>query len=381
MNTPARLVQLTHITEPSLLWDSVLPASQAVGLPTRVLLHAGPPFIDARRPSLPVLSSALACALYEGWAESEAQALQMIRSGEIRLEPSLDWGVAIPLAGVVSPRTALVGVLDPEQGRRYWSLLHSGPGAEIRFGSNNPELQARMAFRDTDMAPLFHAQVSAQPISLLPVAAEAISEGDDLHCETSAATQRLSLLFANAEAPGRAEGFLAQTPLFFLTLWMACSLHLSARIAAEADIPDLILAVAGNGESLGVRCAGAPHQWISCEGRPPAGEPGAVADETANALGDSGVIDALGLGAQLWPQSRVARNLAAELLGQVTDIEQFASAVFVLGKSIKSGFRLQAMIAAKASMSVSLARVDAAGEHGLLGKGLLNLPMERFAKG
>lgn len=365
--------QTRAITASELLWDVVAPARDAVGLEERVLLHAGPSFIDVTAPSCPVLSSAVISAVYEGWAGDEVEAERMIRAGEIRLEPSLGYGVSIPLAGVVSPSTALIGVSDPATGSRYWSLLHSGPGAEIRFGSRNPELFERMEYRDRQLASAFQAIVSERPISLLPIAAEAIDAGDDLHCETSSATRLLAIRFASSEP--ELTSFLDRTPLFFLTLWMACGLHLADRLSLVASDPDVLLAIAGNGERVGVRCAAEPDVWLCGPGMPPVGELADPEATVANAVGDSGVIDALGLGGQIWQQSRIGQVLPNWITERLAHVEEYATASFDLGRRIHTGFRLQPMIADSAVMNVSLAMVDSRGETGLLGRGLLSLQM------
>ncbi|KAA1172878.1 DUF1116 domain-containing protein [Marinobacter salinexigens] len=370
--------QTRAMTANALVWDVVAPARDAVGLEERMLLHAGPPFIDATVPSNPVLSSAVICALYEGWAEDEVEAERMIRAGEIRLEPSLGYRVSVPLAGVVSPSTALVGVTDPATGKRFWSLLHSGPGAEVRFGSRNPDLFERMEYRDCRLAAAFQAILSERPISLLPIAAQALDAGDDLHCETTVATRLLATRIASPEQ--EIALYLDATPLFFLTLWMACALHLADRLRFVASDPDVVLAIAGNGERVGVRCVAEPDTWVCGPGMPPAGELADPEVNVAKALGDSGVIDALGFGGQIWQHSHIGQVLPGWIAARLAQVEEYSTASFGLGRRIHTGFRLQPMMAEAAVMNVSLAMVDGRGETGLLGRGLLSLQMGQLQR-
>src|ERR1700731_804601 len=93
-------------------WRGVQCARDAVGLPDMTLLHAGPPYKDPCRPPAPVLSSAVLCCLYEGWATREAEAERLIADGRVRLISAQSYNVVTPLAAVISPRTSLVGIAD-----------------------------------------------------------------------------------------------------------------------------------------------------------------------------------------------------------------------------------------------------------------------------
>src|ERR1700760_4275406 len=84
-------------------WRSVVRARDAIVLPDFTLLHAGPPYADPCDPAPPVLSSAVLCCLYEKWAATEAQAEQLIATGQVKLVSAQSFGVVTPLAAVVSP--------------------------------------------------------------------------------------------------------------------------------------------------------------------------------------------------------------------------------------------------------------------------------------
>ncbi len=69
---------------------------------------------------------------------------------------------------------------------------------------------------------------------------------------------------------------------------------------ADRSGSTLVVALAGNGEQVGIRLAGAPERWITAQAGAPEGpridpQQQAVA---APLTGDSGVIDAAGFGAQ-----------------------------------------------------------------------------------
>src|SRR5690349_10665827 len=116
-------------------WTAVREARTALGLEGRVLLHAGLPLLDPRRPPPPMLNAAVLSCLHEGWARDEAEAENMLGSGAVRLEPSYSRNVATPLVAMVSPRTTLVEISDGD--RRYFAFLGTGSGPQQRFGSRD----------------------------------------------------------------------------------------------------------------------------------------------------------------------------------------------------------------------------------------------------
>ncbi|SOE46072.1 YlbE family protein [Orrella dioscoreae] len=370
------------------VWRAVRTAREALGLPEGVLLHAGPPYEDPARPAAPVLSSAVLACLHEGWASSEEEAESLITTGRVRLVPAQQHGTVLPLAAVAGPGTALVEVADADGNGVAWSLLGSGAGPQIRFGSRDPAILARLRWRDTVLAPRLHALVSRQPVGLLALAHAGIQGGDDLHASTSAAQQ--ALLARLGPGLGEQQGdvdilaMLGGTPLFFLTLWMAATHLMLDTAAAQGRDPDstLVVAMAGNGREVGIRLAGEPARWFTQPAPPPAG-PRLDLSVTAPAgpmVGDSGVIDAAGFGAQALscaPQLRDAlqaflpgdwRERPARLSS--TRHPAFADLDLRLGADARAGVAPLAAIA----------MVAADGRAGLLGRGIVSLDAALFAQ-
>ncbi|WP_454827448.1 DUF1116 domain-containing protein [Paraburkholderia xenovorans] len=375
----ARALSRIHAVRPR--WSGVVAAREAVKLPEFTLLHAGPPFDDARKPSAPVLSSAVLCCLYEGWAKDEAHAERLIAQGEVRLESAQSYGVVTPLAAVISPRAMLVEVSDAnDQTSRAWSLLGIGAGPQIRFGGRDGRIIERLKWRDEVLAPALSGALAQGPIDLFPLAQTGIDGGDDLHARTTSATAALRTLLAPRVDHVDIDGMLAQTPLFFLTLWMAaCKLMLSA-----ASTSTLVVALAGNGERVGIRLAGSPSRWFTAEAGAPRGprldpQQHAIA---ARLTGDSGVIDAAGFGAQ-------ALAFAAE---PAQAFEAYLPAGWrekqprIHTESHPSFQRLPGVLDAARVVEegiaplAAIAMIGADGRTGLLGRGLYTAPCELFER-
>jgi hypothetical protein len=344
-------------------------------------------------PPAPLLASAVLCCLYEGWAQDEAQAEALIAHGRVKLVPAQQYGAVVPLAAVISPRTMLVEVADLNSTgapRRAWSLLGSGAGPQIRFGSRDPAILLRMAWRDGPLAENLAAALSS-PIELLELADAGLAGGDDLHACTTAASARLRerlLPYLGDGSDGAVAAMLAGTPLFFLTLWMAaCHLMLDAAADGGRDSAStLVVAFAGNGERIGIRLAGQPSKWFAAPATPPAGprlNPALDADASP-VIGDSGAIDALGFGGQ-------ALSFAPEINAALQQWLPVAWAdtpsLLMLGEhaafrypGLRIGLDAALVAQCQSPPVVAIAMIDAAGQRGLLGRGVFIAPVDLFVQ-
>lgn len=365
----------------------VLTAAQAVGLPHRMLLHAGPPLGDPRHPPAPIRSAAVLTARHEGWASDEVEAERMIEREEIQFAPAQDWHCVTPLAALISPKTPLFEVSDAQGNRsaRAFSPVSTVRGPDTRMGHRDPAILARMTERDHTLAPALSALLEADgPIPLWPLARAGLAAGDDLHSRTHGANAALVEQLRPRLADDLLEA-IAATPLFFLTLWMAACAAL-LRSAERGDRPTLITRGGGNGERFGLSLAAAPRAWISVPAQAPQGwrlpsAPGAA--EVFGAVGDSAVIDLLGLGAQRFA-------FAPEPLGVLGPWlpADHAAIATRLGGRIDARIEpptplgLDAGQIAHSAVSplIALAMIGADGRSGLLGRGVYRPPAALFSQ-
>ena len=362
-------------------WTGVRQTRTALGLPERVLLHAGPPLPDPQRLPAPMLNSAVLACVYEGWAKHNAQAESLIASGAVALEPSVAHRVSIPLAAMVSPSTTLAEVSD---GRRSWfSFLGTGAGAQMRFGSRDLAVIERLAFRERELKPGFEALL-AEPVDLLSIARSALTEGDDLHNRLSSATAVLHAVIGNrkTESPAAQAALrtVLEAPLYFLNLWMpACALMLDAANGVAGS--SLTTKLGSNGQVIGIQLAGMPGQWFTTQPSIVQGPFMKGAPENPRfppAIGDSGIIDAFGLGGQAL---RLAPSLLAAFAPWLAaDDEPRALAQLcghhpVLGVPI--GLDAAAVARSGKAPLLSTGMVSDDGR-GLLGRGICAVPVELF---
>ena len=364
-------------------WAAVRDARTAVGLEGRVLLHAGPPLADPKRPPRPMLNSAVLSCLHEGWAKGETEAEQMLSSGAVRLEPSFTRNVSTPLVAMVSPRTTLAEIRDGE--RRYYSFLGTGGGPQQRFGSRDRAILDRLAFRENVLAKGF-AELLQAPVDLLAIARAAIREGDDLHNRLSSATTMLHALLGTRKTDSPESTTALQTvleaPLYFLNVWLpACQLIL---LAAEGKPGcTLVTRLCANGEAVGVQIAAHPGRWFTAPAPPVKGPFMKGAPENPKfgpATGDSGTIDAFGLGGQGLRHAPSLQSAFAEWLAK-NDDARARGMLAGLHPILETPFALDAAAVARSGQSplLSTGMVSADGR-GLLGRGLCALPPSLFAQ-
>lgn len=364
-------------------WVGVAPAAAAIGLEGRILLHAGPALPDPTRPPPPMLNGAVLSILHEGWATDPIDAERLVAGGHVRLEPSWTRGVAVPLAAMVSPKTTLAVIADGRS--RYHGYLGTGLGPQQRFGARDPAVLERLALRERTLAPGF-ARLLAEPVDLLSIARLALREGDDLHNRLSSATTVLHAALTTRKADSADEQaalkVVQETPTYFLNVWMpACQLMM---LAAEGEPgATLVTRLCANGLETAIQIAGLPGRWFATPSTPVRGPfmKGAPADaEHPPATGDSGVIDAFGLGGQGLRHSPSLRAALAPWLPANDDARARRVLVGVhpvLDTPI--GLDAAAVAAYGDPIILSTGMTDPHGR-GLLGRGACAMPVEPFAR-
>lgn len=365
-------------------------AADVLGLADRVLVHAGPAFNDPTRLPPPMLNSAVLSCLYEGWARDEAEAERLIRAGGVKFEPSHQHRVSTPLVSMVTANTTLAEIRDTNGGSagggaRWYGFLGTGAGAQQRFGARDRAILERLAFRERELRPGFAALLQT-PVDLLSIARSALTEGDDLHNRLSSATAVLHAVLGTrkVESPqvDAALRTVLEAPLFFLNFWMpACALMLDAATGVAGST--LVTRLCSNGESAGIALAGLPGRWFTA---PPALVQGPFmkgAPENPQfppATGDSGIIDAFGLGGQVLRRAPSLLSAFAPWLApddEARALAQVAGRHPVLG--VEVGLDAAAVVRTNRSPLLSTGMVSADGR-GLLGRGLCAMPVALFSE-
>lgn len=365
-------------------WTGMCRVSDVIAGEAKLLLHAGPPFSAVDTIPAPVMNSLCVGAVWEGWADSYDQARQMINQGLIRVEAAQDHNIVVPLAGAVSPSMQLMVICDKNKpAARKYSVLNEGMVHCTRLGKLDPELQTHLSWLNGELSDWIVNRLE-QPIDLLPVIAAALGDGDDCHGRTIAGSALIADQLFKAtsdDIPEDIEVFLNGAMAFALNIWMASSsLMMSAAEGIEGA--SLITKAAGNGYEFGVQVAAKPGLWITMAAPEVKGAIDAAhtGRRAVGAIGDSAVVDFIGLGGQVLNTATASyEGLKAYLPEDALSRPEKA----LSGTLIGFGSRL-AMTSARQVVEnqggpmVLLGIIEDRGESGRIGGGVVDVPVSFF---
>lgn len=274
------------------------------GMTDRTVLHCGPPlpwpeFCD------PLRRSVRAAVMAEGWAASAGDADAKVESGKVLLEPANHHQAVIPMASALGPSAPVLVAENPAGGNFAYSGINQGPGQTPWFGVDSPEAVEHLRFLRDAVGPVLSEAVEASgPVDVLTLIAQGLQMGDDSHMRTQATTNLLirHLLphLAAARHPRLVDvaSFLSADHLFFLNIAMAAAKTLTDW-AAGVPGSSIITGMARNGTTFGVRLAPTGDRWFTAPA-PPVSDalyhPGFRASDGAPDIGDSAVLELVGLG-------------------------------------------------------------------------------------
>lgn len=354
-------------------WTGVRSLQSILPPQGRLVLHAGPPFRDAQELPAAIRNSALMGILYEGWADNKQEAQALLDAGGVQLAPAQDYGVVVPLAGVVTPSMYLIEVSDsnrPES--KKYSVLNEGMQWCTRLGIFADEMVPHLRWLHQDLGARLAAQFQG-PVDLAPIVQASLLNGDDGHARTMHGSRQLAdIIVSWGINDDASQSFLYGAMAWALNYWMAASALILAN-QTPADGVDAIVKVGGNGLRFGLQLASSTT-WLVTDAPVIAGnkEPGNEQAQALGALGDSAVVDFVGLGGQCLDLAGIsARNLHAFLPSDyLTRQGQFLKTrlPFLAGRNGISDFAQ--VIANNTGPLVLLGMIDGAGERGRVGGGV-----------
>lgn len=294
----AEAIAKVHGVHPQLL-DVAAARDVIDGLAGRTLLHAGPP-IAVEDMCGPMFGALIGATLFEKWAETDAEATKLLRSGEIQVEPCHHHGAVGPMAGVLSPSMPVFVVGDGE--RRAYASMNEGLGKVLRFGAYDSEVITRLEWLRDVLGPALSAALAESgPLDTTALFGQALAMGDEGHnrnvAATSLFTRKLAPILTKVDGGPETLEFLANNDHFALNLSMA-----AAKLAMDAAIgtpnSTLVTAMARNGVEFGLRTAGTGDTWFTAPVGPADGLffPGYGIEDANPDLGDSAITETLGIG-------------------------------------------------------------------------------------
>lgn len=285
----------------------VRPAAEVIPGIGDALLHAGPPLANWTEACGALRGAVAGTLLQLGRVSTLAGAEAAAAAGAVEFRPANDFNALATYGGVISAHTPLLVVENRESGVRAFAALNEGRGRALRYGANDPDTLARLAWLEGEFAHLLGQAVRLSGgIDLFALLGQALHMGDDGHSRQKAA----SALFLNAIAAfiveadsgkdraTRALRFIAQNEIFFLPLTMAAT---KSALASAEDIPHstVVTCMCINGVRFGIKVGGLGNRW--CTAPLPAVHgryfQNYGPDDANPVIGDSEIAETFGLGA------------------------------------------------------------------------------------
>jgi Protein of unknown function (DUF1116) len=272
----------------------VIPALEA----RRLMLHAGPP-LGWERMCGPLRGAICGAIVFEGWARDLAAAESLAASGGVEFAPNHHFGAVGPMTGVTTRSMPLLVVENRAYGNRAFCTINEGLGKVMRFGGNDAEVLARLAWLRDEFGPLLGEALRASPVELNPLIARGLAMGDEMHQRNVACTSLLLRALAPLLASSaKALHFMAANDQFFLNVAMAMGKSITDP-ARGIERSSVVTAMARNGTEFGIRVSGCGDEWFTAPVEMPQGLyfPGFSAADANPDIGDSAILEAIGLGA------------------------------------------------------------------------------------
>jgi Protein of unknown function (DUF1116) len=285
----------------------VIPASEAIPeLKTgRKILHAGPP-IGWERMCGPMRGAVMGIAVFEGWASDLDDAAAKAERGDFEFHPNHHFGAVGPMTGMTTVSQPLMVVENRAFGNRAFCAINEGLGKVMRFGGNDAEVLARLAWLRDSLGPALSRSIrELGGVPLKTLVARGLTMGDEMHQRNVACSSLLLRILAPALARtstgnGDLAGcldFIGRNDQFFLNVAMAMGKAMTDP-ARDIENSSLVTAMCRNGTDFGIRVSGTGDQWFTAPVEMPVGLYFAGFSEAdANPdMGDSAIVETIGLG-------------------------------------------------------------------------------------
>ncbi len=284
----------------------VVPASEAIpSLGQGMILHAGPP-IGWERMCGPMRGAVAGIAVFEGWAADLAAAESMAAHGDFQFHPNHDFDAVGPMTGLTTMSQLLLVVENRVFGNKAYCTINEGLGKVMRFGGNDDDVLARLAWLRDILGPALGASLrELGGVPLKSLVARGLTMGDEMHQRNVGCSGLLLRELAPALARTAAErngldeilAFIAGNDQFFLNVAMAMGKAIMDPVR-DVEGSSLVTAMSRNGTDFGIRVSGTGDEWFTAPVEMPEGLyfPGFTAADANPDMGDSTIVETIGLG-------------------------------------------------------------------------------------
>jgi len=391
------------IIEADPAWVDVRPAGEVVeGLEDYTVTHSGPPISFEDMVMLHQRGMVSAC-LFEGWAKTEEEALELIHSGKIKMISALDTNTVGAGTGIITKSVAMIVIKDRNNGKVAATFPAEGivhQGGFCGWGLYSEGIAENLRHMASYLLPpMAQCAKNMGGVPIKPILAESMVMGDENHTRQSAAdllfehqiTMDMMKLNMPREQVLASMQYIIETPRFFHCFGQGAS-----RAAQLGNVgrpySTVVTAVCGNGVEFGIKVAALGDQWFTApapmmEGKYTSSQ--YTIDDQIPWCGDSCVVECAGLGGLAAAASPIVCNLRgmklADAVAQTREMERIC---------VKKNYNypipnmdfdfLPVGIDIRKVLQTGISPVIHGGmfnkEGGLIGAGMARIPMECFEK-
>ncbi len=376
----------------------IAPAGEVIpGLEDRMILHSGPP-IDWHHMCGAQKGAMIGVVLFEGWAKNGEEALKLLESGTIRIEPNHHHHAVGPMAGTISSSMPVWVVENKAFRNRAFCRQVEG---RQQFGDySDSAIEGLRLWRDVWAPSLRKGLLQMGGLPLKPIIAKALQMGDELHNRSMAA----SSLFANAMTAPMIKGgvttdhlvgtinYITNHELIFLGLSMASG-KASADPAMGIDFSTVVVTMARNGTEFGIRVSGLGDEWFTAPSPKVDGLylPGYSEKDAGADMGDSAITETVGWGGFVLCGATGILSLVGGTpdeamaydreMRQITVTTSTNYRMPVLGfQGAPVGIDIRKVVQTGIAPIIDTAIANKNPGHSIIGAGMVRAPMECFKK-
>ncbi len=371
------------------------------GMTPNTILHSGPP-ITWNRMCDPMKRAVKGALILEGLATDDKSAEKLMKSKKITLSPNHHHGSVGPMTGIISASMPVLVTKDLTFGNTSYSTFNEGGGKVLWFGSVEKETITRLRYMRDEFAPILKRVIKKMGgIPIWSVLAQGIQMGDECHNRHAASTniflknivETLFSLNISKEKALKVYKFIAVNSHFFLNITMtACKLAMVA--ASDIENSTIVTAMSRNGTDFGIRVSGLGDKWFIAPSPlllDALYNPGYGLDDGAPDIGDSSIIETMGLGGFAIAAAPSMASFAGggfqdsikifKQMGQITTTKNPKFGIPCLDfEGTPTGIDIRKVVETEILPSINSAVVHKSSGAGQIGAGIVHAPYECFTK-
>jgi len=384
-------------------WDNVVWVGNETaidvipGMTPTTVMHAGPPITWVDMCSS-MREGVIGGLLFEGLADTAEEAESLIAGGGITLAPCHEHRTVGGMTGITTASMPVHVVRDDQNGVEAYCRLHERKRA-LQWGERDQQVLEQLRWMTDVLSPMLSAAVRAKGgLAVKSITARALQMGDECHNRNVAATSLLVremmpdliALDWGKDDLEKVARFLQEDDGFYLHIDMAAGKAI-AEAAKGIEYSTIVTTIARNGVEVGIRISGLGDSWFTGPADLLRGSyfPGFNDDNVDADMGDSAIMETMGLGGQIQAAAPVFQQIvggtvqdAINHTREMMDISFGRNPAFVLPMlDFQAGpIGIDMLKVLETGVTPIIDSAMAAKKGGFAGAGQVRVPMECFQK-